>query len=171
MTAKNVELAADIVEREYADNWVLVVFLPECHESLAGIVAGRLRERFYKPAIVLTRGEESVKGSGRSIESYHMFESLVEVQDLLLKFGGHPMAAGLSLAEENIEAFRCRLNEAAHKKLTPEDFMARMELSAIQVEPDGEFEFWFEDGEMFYGHSIHVMGNLTDGPDWAQMEG
>ena len=126
MTAKNVELAADIVEREYADNWVLVVFLPECHESLAGIVAGRLRERFYKPAIVLTRGEESVKGSGRSIESYHMFESLVEVQDLLLKFGGHPMAAGLSLAEENIEAFRRRLNEAAHKKLTPEDFIEKI---------------------------------------------
>ncbi len=126
MTAKNVELAADIVEREYADDWVLVVFLPECHESLAGIVAGRLRERFYKPALVLTQGEESVKGSGRSIESYHMFEALVEVQDLLLKFGGHPMAAGLSLVKENIEAFRRRLNEAAHKKLTPEDFIEKI---------------------------------------------
>lgn len=126
MTAKNVELAADIVEREYADDWVLVVFLPECHESLAGIVAGRLRERFYKPALVLTQGEESVKGSGRSIESYHMFEALVEAQDLLLKFGGHPMAAGLSLVKENIEAFRSRLNEAAHKKLTPEDFIEKI---------------------------------------------
>lgn len=126
MTAKNVELAADIVEREYADDWVLVVFLPECHESLAGIVAGRLRERFYKPALVLTQGEESVKGSGRSIESYHMFEALVEAQDLLLKFGGHPMAAGLSLVKENIEAFRRRLNEAAHKKLTPEDFIEKI---------------------------------------------
>lgn len=126
MTVKNVELAADIVEREYADDWVLVVFLPECHESLAGIVAGRLRERFYKPAIVLTQGEESVKGSGRSIESYHMFEALVEAQDLLLKFGGHPMAAGLSLVKENIEAFRRRLNEAAHKKLTPEDFIEKI---------------------------------------------
>ncbi len=126
MTVKNVELAADIVEREYADDWVLVVFLPECHESLAGIVAGRLRERFYKPALVLTQGEESVKGSGRSIESYHMFEALVEAQDLLLKFGGHPMAAGLSLVKENIEAFRRRLNEAAHKKLTPEDFIEKI---------------------------------------------
>lgn len=126
MTAKNVELAAAMVEQKYADNWVLVVYLPECHESLAGIVAGRLRERFYKPAIVLTRGEESVKGSGRSIESYHMFEALVEVQDLLLKFGGHPMAAGLSLAEENIEAFRSRLNEAAHQRLTPEDFIEKI---------------------------------------------
>lgn len=126
MTAMNVELAADLVEREYAGDWVLVVFLPDCHESLAGIVAGRLREKFYKPAIVLTRGEEAVKGSGRSIESYHMFESLVEVQDLLLKFGGHPMAAGLSLAEENIEAFRRRLNEAARKKMTPEDFIEKI---------------------------------------------
>lgn len=126
MTAKNVELAADLVEREYAEDWVLVVFLPDCHESLAGIVAGRLRERFYKPAIVLTCGEESVKGSGRSIESYHMFDALVEVQDLLLKFGGHPMAAGLSLPEENIAAFRRRLNEAAHKKLTQEDFIEKI---------------------------------------------
>lgn len=126
MTAKNVELAAELVEKEYADDWVLVVFLPECHESLAGIVAGRLRERFYKPAIVLTRAEGAVKGSGRSIESYHMFEALVEVQDLLLKFGGHPMAAGLSLAEENIDAFRRRLNEAAHQRLTEEDYIEKI---------------------------------------------
>ena len=86
---------------------VLAVYLPQCHESLAGIIAGRLRERYHKPSFVLTKGESGVKGSGRSIESYHMFEALVEVKELLTKFGGHPMAAGLSLPEENVERKPC----------------------------------------------------------------
>lgn len=126
MTAKGVELASALVEETYSDDWVLVVFLPDCHESLAGIVAGRLRERYHKPAIVLTRGEEAVKGSGRSIEAYHMFEALTKVQDLLLKFGGHPMAAGLSLNEESIDLFRQRLNESAKKTLTENDFIEKI---------------------------------------------
>ena len=95
MTKQGEDEAIQQVEKLYADDKVLVVYLPECHESLAGIIAGRVRERFNKPAIVLTRGEEMVKGSGRSIEQYHMYQGLVKVADLLPKFGGHPMAAGL----------------------------------------------------------------------------
>lgn len=126
MTAEGEEAAALLVDKQYPDDWVLVVYLPECHESLAGIIAGRLRERYHKPSIVLTRGEECVKGSGRSIEHYHMFEALTEVSDLLLKFGGHPMAAGLSLEEENIDAFRKRLNERAREKLAEEDLVEKI---------------------------------------------
>lgn len=126
MTAKGVEEASSLVESSFADDWVLVVYLPDCHESLAGIVAGRLRERYHKPSIVLTPGEEAVKGSGRSIEGYHMFQALTEADDLLLKYGGHPMAAGLSLPEENIEAFRRRLNERARQTMTEKDFVEKI---------------------------------------------
>lgn len=126
MTAKGVEAASSLVESSFADDWVLVVYLPDCHESLAGIVAGRLRERYHKPSIVLTPGEEAVKGSGRSIEGYHMFQALTEADDLLLKYGGHPMAAGLSLLEENIEAFRRRLNERARQTMTEKDFVEKI---------------------------------------------
>jgi len=124
MTKEGTLEAVRQVEENYADDKVLVVYLPDCHESLAGIIAGRLREHFQKPSFVLTDGEESVKGSGRSIESYHMFEALVEVKELLLKFGGHPMAAGLSLLEENVEEFRRRLNKGA--ELTEEDFVRKV---------------------------------------------
>lgn len=124
MTKEGTLEAVRQVEENYADDKVLVVYLPDCHESLAGIIAGRLREHFQKPSFVLTDGEESVKGSGRSIESYHMFEALVEVKELLLKFGGHPMAAGLSLLKENVEEFRRRLNERA--ELTEEDFVRKV---------------------------------------------
>lgn len=124
MTEQGTEEARLQVDTWYRDDRVLVVYLPECHESLAGIIAGRLREYYQKPAIVLTRGEEAVKGSGRSIEAYHMFRKLSEVSDLMLKFGGHPMAAGLSLPEENIDEFRKRLNE--NSGLTEEDFKARV---------------------------------------------
>ena len=124
MTEQGTEAAKLQVESWYQKDKVLVVFLPECHESLAGIIAGRLREYYQKPAIVLTRGEEAVKGSGRSIDEYHMFKKLTEVSDLLLKFGGHPLAAGLSLEEKNIDEFRRRLNENAG--LTEEDFKAKV---------------------------------------------
>lgn len=124
MTKKGEEEAVKQVEEKYKDDKVLVVFLPECHESLAGIIAGRVRERFHKPSIVLTRGEETVKGSGRSIERYHMFRALSQVSDLLPKFGGHPMAAGLSIEERNIGEFRRRLNEAADLK--EEDFIPKI---------------------------------------------
>lgn len=124
LTAQNLEQAVEIVDSCYGEEKVLVVYLPDCHESLAGIIAGRLREKYHKPAFVLTRSEEGVKGSGRSIEAYHMFEALVEVRDLLNKFGGHPMAAGLSLAEKDVEELRRRLNENA--RLTPEDFIPKI---------------------------------------------
>ncbi|WP_312432024.1 single-stranded-DNA-specific exonuclease RecJ [Lacrimispora sp.] len=124
MTKQGTIEAVEQVEALYGEDKVLVVYLPECHESLAGIIAGRLREYFQKPAFVLTDGEECVKGSGRSIETYHMFDALVEVKELLLKFGGHPMAAGLSLPKEHVDEFRKCLNEQA--RLTEEDFIRKV---------------------------------------------
>lgn len=124
MTKSGTDEAVKLVEEHFSKDKVLVVYLPDCHESLAGIIAGRLRERFQKPAIVLTDGEAHVKGSGRSIESYHMFDALVEVKELLLKFGGHPMAAGLSLLKENVDELRRALNEKA--ELTEEDFVKKV---------------------------------------------
>ena len=124
MTAKGETEAIEQVERFYMSDKVLVVFLPECHESLAGIIAGRLREHFHKPSFVLTRGEQSAKGSGRSIEAYHMYQGLCEVSDLLVKFGGHPMAAGLSIEESDIDEFRRRLN--GNVKLTDDDFVPQI---------------------------------------------
>lgn len=112
MTIMNAELAIKKVEQgEYQDDKVLVIYLPDCHESLAGIVAGRVRERFYRPTIILTKGSECIKGSGRSIEDYNMFLELSKHKDLFIKFGGHKMAAGLSIREENIEILRQRLNK------------------------------------------------------------
>ncbi len=126
MTQKGVEQAEKLVETtELKNDRVLVIYLPDCHESLAGIIAGRIREKYNKPVIVLTKGKDGVKGSGRSIEAvYHMFKELVKCKDLLSKFGGHPMAAGLSLPEENIEAFREALNKNC--TLTPEDMMEKI---------------------------------------------
>ena len=124
MTQAGMEQAFEQVDAELADDDVLVIYLPDCHESLAGIIAGRVRENYNKPSFVLTRGEDCVKGSGRSIESYHMYQALCGVQDLLLKFGGHPMAAGFSLKEENIDEFRRRLNEQS--ALTKEDFIPKI---------------------------------------------
>lgn len=124
MTAKGETEAIEQVEKQYMDDKVLVVFLPECHESLAGIIAGRLREHFHKPSFVLTRGETTAKGSGRSIEQYHMYQGLCKVSDLLVKFGGHPMAAGLSLEKKDIDEFRRRLN--ADAELTEEDFVPKI---------------------------------------------
>ncbi len=120
LTSEAVDKAVDMVENSsLKDDKVLVIFLPDCHESIAGIVAGRIREKYYKPVIVLTRGEQEAKGSARSIESYNMFEKLSECKDLFTRFGGHPMAAGLSLPEENIPEFRRRINE--HCNLSEED--------------------------------------------------
>ena len=112
MTEQGKERAIEEIEiRGLNKDRVLVVYLSECHESLAGIIAGRIRELYHKPAFVLTKAENGVKGSGRSIEAYSMYEELVKCSDLLTQFGGHTMAAGLSMAEENIERFRKRLNE------------------------------------------------------------
>ena len=124
MTQAGMEQAFEQVDTELADDDVLVVYLPDCHESLAGIIAGRVREAYNKPSFVLTKGEDCVKCSGRSIESYHMYRALCGVRDLLLKFGGHPMAAGFSLKEENVGEFRRRLNEQS--TLTREDFIPKI---------------------------------------------
>ncbi|MDO4469890.1 MAG: single-stranded-DNA-specific exonuclease RecJ [Bacillota bacterium] len=125
MTVKGVERAVEIIENtDLKNDRVLVVYLPECHESLAGIIAGRIREKYTKPVFVLTKGEEGVKGSGRSIEAYHMFQEMVKCKELLAKFGGHPMAAGLSMEEENIEKFRKKLNENC--TLTEEDMVEKI---------------------------------------------
>ncbi|RHJ95772.1 single-stranded-DNA-specific exonuclease RecJ [Ruminococcus sp. AF37-6AT] len=125
LTEKGKEEAIQLIETtELKNDRVLVVYLPECHESLAGIIAGRLREKYHKPAFVLTRGEKCAKGSGRSIESYSMYDELVKCADLMVQFGGHPMAAGLSIEEENIEVFREQLNQNC--TLTEEDLRPKI---------------------------------------------
>lgn len=96
---------------ELKDHKVLVIYEPSINESVAGIIAGRVKERYNKPTIVLTKGKEGVKGSGRSIEEYNIFEELSKCKDILLKFGGHPMAAGLSLEEDHITLLRGKLND------------------------------------------------------------
>lgn len=125
MTAQGVEKAVQMIETtELMQDKVLVVYLPDCHESLAGIIAGRIRERYHKPSFVLTDGEQGVKGSGRSTEAYSMYEKLCECREYLTKFGGHPMAAGLSLEKEMVEPFRKRLNELCG--LTEEDMVEKV---------------------------------------------
>lgn len=127
MTLSGLEQAVSLVEEgQGREDKVLVVFLPDCHESLAGIIAGRLRERYGKPVFVLTRGEEGVKGSGRSIEAYHMYDEMTACRELFTKYGGHKMAAGLSMEEKNVEALRRRLNENC--RLTEEDFIPRIHI-------------------------------------------
>lgn len=112
MTEEAVKQAEEQVETtSISKDKVLVVYLPDCHESLAGIVAGRIRENYYKPVFVLTDAEEGVKGSGRSIDGYHMYEELNKCKELLTKFGGHRLAAGLSLPKENVGKFREMLNK------------------------------------------------------------
>ncbi len=120
MTIQGFEQAVEKIEHsDLMSDKVILVKLEECHESLVGIIAGRVRERYHKPVIVFTDAEEGIKGSGRSIEAYNMFEELLKCKDLLGRFGGHPMAAGLSLLEENLEELRRRLNE--NTTLTEED--------------------------------------------------
>ena len=122
MTLQGTAQAMEQIENtSLKEDKVLVVFLPDCHESLAGIIAGRIREKYHKPVFVLTRAEEGVKGSGRSIEAYHMYDKMSECKELFTKYGGHKMAAGVSMPEENVEAFRAYLN--AHSGLSPEDLV------------------------------------------------
>jgi len=125
MTEQGVQQAKELVEHtELKKDKVLVIYLPQCHESLAGIVAGRIREQYHRPVFVLTKSEEGVKGSGRSIEQYSMYEEMTKCKELFLKYGGHPMAAGLSLPEENVTIFRQRLNELT--TLTDEDLQGKV---------------------------------------------
>ena len=145
LTVEGVEEAFQVIEENHLDEQkVIVVYLPKLHESLAGIVAGRIREQYNHPVFVMTDSEEGIKGSGRSIESYSMYEELCKCQDLFTKFGGHPMAAGLSLPKENLESFVKRMNENA--SLTEEDFVFRihidvpMPLSYVTKELVQEFQ-------------------------------
>ena len=127
MTEEGVEEAVRQIESSsWKDDQVLVVYLPKCHESIAGIIAGRIKERYYRPTFVLTRGETGVKGSGRSIEAYDMFAEMSRCRELFTKFGGHKLAAGLSLEEENVEVFRKRINELAD--LTEEDLQMKVSI-------------------------------------------
>lgn len=125
MTEQGVQKAVELVEQgSLKEDKVLVIYLPDCHESLAGIIAGRIRERYHRPVFLLTKSEDGVKGSGRSIESYSMYEEMTKCKELFTKFGGHPMAAGLSLPEQNVEVFRQKLNE--NTALTEEDLRGKI---------------------------------------------
>ena len=130
MTQQETQKALEQIEKEGREkDKVLVVYLPECHVSLAGIIAGRIREAYQRPVFVLTRGEEGVKGSGRSIEAYSMFDKMTEVAELFTKYGGHPMAAGLSMREEDIDKLREQLNQKA--ELSEEDMAEVVRLDAV----------------------------------------
>ncbi len=130
MTQKGLEEAIELIEQgDYEQDKVLVIYLPDCHESLAGIIAGRIKERYHKPAIVLTEAHDGVKGSARSIEAYNMFEELNACKDLLTKFGGHPMAAGLSLSKDNITPLRTALN--ANTVMTEEDLTEKVSIDMV----------------------------------------
>ena len=129
MTKEGVDKAIDIIENTDINNDdILVIYIPDIHESLAGIVAGRIKERYNKPTIILTKSEEGVKGSARSIEEYNMFEGLLACKELLDKFGGHPMAAGLSLQEDKIDSLRSSLNKKC--ELTQDDLTKKIMIDA-----------------------------------------
>lgn len=130
LTVKGTEEAVrQIEETTLKADRVLVVYLPDCHESLAGIIAGRIRERYYRPCFILTNGEDGVKGSGRSIQGYHMFDEMTKVRELFTRYGGHPMAAGLSMEPDKVEELRRRLNENC--TLTEEDLLPKKSYDAV----------------------------------------
>ena len=127
LTQEGVEEALrQVQETGRRNERVLVIYLPDCHESIAGIIAGKVKERFYRPTIVLTDAEEGIKGSGRSIPGYNMFEELLKVEELFTKFGGHPMAAGMSLPKENLQKLRQKLNKNC--TLTAEDMVEKLSI-------------------------------------------
>lgn len=130
MTQKGVDKAEELINTtELGLDKVLLVYLPDCHESIAGIIAGRIREYYNKPTFILTKGEKSVKGSGRSIENYNMFLELQKSSEYLIQFGGHPMAAGLSLEEKDIDLFRRSLNDLT--TLTDEDLIPKVSIDVV----------------------------------------
>ncbi len=129
MTEQAVRQARNLIrEQEYERDKVMVLFLPECHESLAGLVAGRIREFYHRPVFVVTRGEEGCKGSARSTEEYSMYEEMCKCSELFTQFGGHPMAAGFSMKEENIDPLRTRLNQLT--TLTDADLIPKVIIDA-----------------------------------------
>lgn len=130
MTIKGVETAIEIIEMNgMIDDKVFVIYIPDVHESLAGIIAGRIREKYNVPTLIVTKSENGIKGSGRSIEEYNMFEELVKCKDLLQNFGGHPMAAGFSLKEEHLDEFRRRLNK--NTILNDEDLLRKITIDCV----------------------------------------
>ncbi len=161
LTAKGVEEAIEQIEKTGLDkDKVLVVYLPNVHESLAGIIAGRIREKYYKPAFVLTRAEEGVKGSGRSIEAFHMYDEMTKCKELYTKYGGHKLAAGLSLPEENVELFRRKLNENC--QLTDEDFEEKVLIDVPMPMAYVNFNFISE------LEKLEPFGNGNSKPQFAQ---
>ena len=127
MTLQGTQQAIELIEKSAIKNdKVLVIYLPDCHESLAGIIAGRIRERYHKPVFVLTGAEDGVKGSGRSIEAYHMYDKMSECKELYTKYGGHKMAAGVSMPKEHVDRFRICLNE--HCELSADDFEEKIHI-------------------------------------------
>ncbi len=129
LTRKGMEEAFKIVDETLSNDKVLVIYLPDCHESIAGIIAGKVREKYNKPSFVLTNSKDFLKGSGRSIEKFSMYKELVKCKDLLLAFGGHPLAAGLSLKPENLESFRQRINDNC--TLSESDFIPKVLIDVI----------------------------------------
>lgn len=162
LTNKGMKQACELVENQYYDDSVLVIYLENCHESIAGIIAGRIRERYNKPAIVLTDGESHVKGSGRSIEEYPMFDKLNECKELLLKFGGHPLAAGMSLEKKNIVPLRKALNEKAN--LTKEDFIPKVSFDMVLPLEDVTFSL-LQEFEL-----LEPFGKANEKPSFALKE-
>lgn len=173
MTLEGVEQAVEIVtSTEIQRDKILLIRLKGTHESLVGIIAGRIRELFHKPVIVFTDAKEGIKGSGRSIEAYNMFEGLIKCKHLLEKFGGHPMAAGLSLREENLPLLRKQLNEQA--QLQERDFIpiiridVPMPIGYITQEFIGQLEWLEPFGQgnrkpLFAEQSFHILGGQIIG--------
>ncbi|MFQ8702804.1 MAG: single-stranded-DNA-specific exonuclease RecJ [Eisenbergiella sp.] len=163
LTEKYVEEAVELIENGPLKNdRVLVVFLPDCHESIAGIIAGRIRERYYKPVFVLTRGEEGVKGSARSIESYHIYEEMTKCRHFFTKYGGHKMAAGLSMREEDVGAFRKEINALC--TLTDDDLQERVHIDVPLPVSRVSFDF-VEELEL-----LEPFGTGNEKPVFAQKD-
>lgn len=163
MTRKGFERAVEMIENSpLRGDRVLVVYLEDCHESLAGIIAGRLKEKYHRPVFVLTKGDEGIKGSGRSIESYNMYEQMSLCKNIFTKYGGHKMAAGLSMPEENMEEFRKSLNRNCN--LSDEDFVEKilidvpMPLSYIRLDLIKQFKL------------LEPFGNGNSKPVFAQKD-
>lgn len=170
MTIEGTEHAKEICrEMGYEKDAVLIIYLPEIHESIAGIIAGRIREEYHKPVFILTKGKDGAKGSGRSIEAYSMYDEMCKCKDLFTKFGGHPMAAGLSLPEENIDEFRRRMN--AYSGLTEEDFQETikidvpMPLDYVSMDLTREFECLAPFGKA-NPHPVFADKNLSIARAW-----
>lgn len=163
LTEKFEEEAAEMIEAgPLKEDRVLVVFLPDCHESIAGIIAGRIRERYYKPVFVLTRGEEGVKGSARSIEGYHIYEEMTKCRRFFTKYGGHKMAAGLSMREEDVEAFRREINRIC--TLTEDDLQERVHIDVPLPVSHVSFDF-VEELEL-----LEPFGTGNEKPVFAQKD-